>query len=203
MAKIETQDALRQLIGSPNEMVPHKIHRDLNARAIGFIGLSPMAMLSTADAQGRATVSPKGDPAGFVHVEDSRTLLIPERKGNKLIFSLTNILANPRIGLIFLVPGTCETLRVQGEAQLLDDAQLCAKVSARGSKALLVIRVRVTECYFHCAKAFLRSDLWNPGTWPENMAISFGAEIAESGGIGRESIREFDQAVAGRYKTDL
>jgi PPOX class probable FMN-dependent enzyme len=203
MARIETPDALRILIGSPSEMVPHKIHRDLNARAIGFIGKSPMLMVSTADAQGHATVSPKGDPAGFVHVEDSRTLLIPERKGNKLIFSLNNILANPSVGLIFLVPGTCETLRVQGEAELLDDEALCAKVSARGSKALLVIRVRVTECYFHCAKAFLRGDLWNPETWPEKIAISFGAEIAESGGIGRESIREFDQAVAGRYKTDL
>ena len=203
MARIETPNALRKLIGSPNELVPHKIHRDLNARAIGFIGKSPMLMLSTNDAQGQATVSPKGDPAGFVHVEDSRTLLIPERKGNKLIFSLTNILANPGVGLIFLVPGTCETLRVQGEADLLDDEALCAKVSARGSNALLVIRVRVTECYFHCAKAFLRSELWNPETWPEKMPISFGAEIAESGGIGRESIREFDQAVAGRYKTDL
>ena len=203
MARIETPNALRKLIGSPNELVPHKIHRDLNARAIGFIGKSPMLMLSTNDAQGQATVSPKGDPAGFVHVEDSRTLLIPERKGNKLIFSLTNILANPGVGLIFLVPGTCETLRVQGEADLLDDEALCAKVSARGSKALLVIRVRVTECYFHCAKAFLRSDLWKPETWQEKMAISFGEEITESGGIGRESIREFDQAVAGRYKTDL
>ncbi|MBI3527974.1 MAG: pyridoxamine 5'-phosphate oxidase family protein [Betaproteobacteria bacterium] len=203
MARIENADALRELIGSPGEMVPHKIHRELNARAIGFIGKSPMLMLSTADAGGRATVSPKGDPAGFVHVENSRTLLIPERKGNKLIFSLTNILANPAVGLLFLVPGTCETLRVRGEAELLDDPALCAKVSARGSKALLVIRVRVTECYFHCAKAFLRSDLWKPETWSEKMTISFGEEIAESGGIGRESIREFDQAVAGRYKTDL
>ena len=203
MARIENADTLRELIGSPNEMVPHKIHRRLNARAIAFIGKSPMLMLSTADAAGRATVSPKGDPAGFVHVEDNRTLLIPERKGNKLIFSLTNILANPGVGLIFLVPGTCETLRVQGEAQLLDDAALCAKVPARGSNALLVVRVRVTECYFHCAKAFLRSDLWNPETWAEKIPISFGEEIAESGGIGRESIRDFDQAVAGRYKTDL
>jgi PPOX class probable FMN-dependent enzyme len=203
MAKIESADALRQLMGSPSELVPHKIHRELNARAIGFIGKSPLLMLSTADAQGVATVSPKGDPAGFVHVEDNRTLLIPERKGNKLIFSLTNILANPRVGLIFLVPGTCETLRVQGEAELLDDAQLCANLPARGNTALLVIRVRVTECYFHCAKAFLRSDLWRPETWPEKIAISFGAEIAESGGLGRESIGEFDQAVAGRYKSDL
>ena len=203
MARIESAVTLRKLIGSPSEMVPHKIHRVLNARAIEFIGKSPMLMLSTADARGQATVSPKGDPAGFVHVEDSTTLLIPERKGNKLIFSLTNILANAGVGLIFLVPGTCETLRVQGEAQLLDDEALCAKVSARGNKALLVIRVRVTECYFHCAKAFLRSDLWKPETWREKIAISFGEEIAESGGIGRESIREFDQAVAGRYKTDL
>jgi len=203
MAKIESADALRQLMGTPSELVPHKIHSELNARAIGFIGKSPMLMLSTAGAQGDATVSPKGDPAGFVHVEDSRTLLIPERKGNKLIFSLTNILANPRVGLIFLVPGTCETLRVQGEAELLDDAQLCAKLPARGSSALLVIRVRVTECYFHCAKAFLRSGLWRPETWPEKIAISFGAEIAESGGLGRESIGEFDRAVAGRYKSDL
>ena len=203
MGSIRNADSLRKLIGSPNEMVPHKIHRELNARAIGFIGKSPMLMLSTADAQGRATVSPKGDPAGFVHVEDNRTLLIPERKGNKLIFSLTNILANPGVGLLFLVPGTCETLRVQGEAELLDDAALCAKVPARGSPALLVIRVRVTECYFHCAKAFLRSDLWKPETWSQKIPISFGEEIAASGGIGRESIREFDEAVAGRYKTDL
>ena len=203
MTRIESADALRKLIGSPNELVPHKIHRELNARAVEFIGKSSMLMLSTADARGRATVSPKGDPAGFVHVEDNRTLLIPERKGNKLIFTLTNILANAHVGLIFLVPGTCETLRVQGEAELLDDAALCAMVPARGSKALLVIRVRVSECYFHCAKAFLRSELWKPETWPDKMAISFGEEIAESGGIGRESIREFDEAVAGRYKTDL
>src|SRR5579859_1533513 len=154
MAKIESTAALRALIGSPSSMVGHKIHAELNARAIAFIARSPMMMLSTCDGQGRVSVSPKGDPAGFVHVEDSRTLLIPERKGNKLIFSLTNILTNPGIGLIFLVPGTCETLRVRGEAELLDDAALCARVPARGNKALLVIRVRVTECYFHCAKAF-------------------------------------------------
>jgi uncharacterized protein len=203
MARIENADALRELIGFPSEMVPYKIHRELNARAIDFIGKSPMLMLSTADAQGQATVWPKGDPAGFVRVEDNRTLLIPERKGNKLIFSLTNILANPAVGLIFLVPGTCETLRIQGTAELLDDAALCEKVPARNNKALLVIRVRVDECYFHCAKAFLRGDLWNPQTWPGKISISFGEEIAENGGIGRDSIGEFDRAVAGRYKTDL
>ena len=184
-------------------MVPHKIHRQLNVRAKGFIARSPMLMLSTVDASGQPSVSPKGDPAGFVHVEDDRTLLIPERKGNKLIFSLTNILTHTSVGLIFLVPGTCETLRVQGQAELLDDAALCAKVSARGSSALLVMRIRVTECYFHCAKAFLRSYLWDAATWPPAMTISFGEEIAESGAIAKDSIMQFDQAVAGRYKSDL
>ena len=203
MAKIESAAALRALIGSPSSMVAHKIHAELNARAIAFIARSPMMMLSTCDTQGRVSVSPKGDCAGFVHVEDSRILLIPERKGNKLIFSLTNILANPAVGLLFLVPGTGETLRVQGEAELRDDAPMCAKLTARGSPALLVMRVRVTECYFHCAKAFLRSQLWMPETWGEKMPVSFGAEIAESGGIAPETVAQFDQAVAARYVTDL
>jgi PPOX class probable FMN-dependent enzyme len=162
-----------------------------------------MLMLSTADANGHATVSPKGDPAGFVHVADERTLLVPERKGNKLIFSLQNILANPKVGLIFLVPGTCETLRVQGTAELVDDADLCDRLSMRGNPALLVIRVAVSECYFHCAKAFLRGDLWNPETWPEKIRVSFGEEIAEQGGMAQETTAEFDRGVAQRYKTDL
>ena len=203
MGRIESTAALRTLIGSPSELVPYKIHRELNPRAIEFIGKSPMLMLSTTGADGHATVSPKGDPAGFVHVEGNRTLLIPERKGNKLIFTLQNILANPKVGLIFLVPGTCETLRVQGTAELLDDAELCEKLSMRGNKALLAIRIGVTECYFHCAKAFLRSDLWKPATWQEEMTISFGAEIAGSGGMAPEAAQEFDRGVRERYKTDL
>ena len=203
MLRVRTVEALRKIIGSPNEQVPLKIHRELNVRAIEFIGKSPMFMLATSDAAGRPTVSPKGDLPGFVQVEDNRTLLIPERKGNKLIFSLTHILENPHVGLIFLIPGTSETLRVQGTAELLDDSDLRATLAARGSPALLTMRVTVTECYFHCAKAFLRSDLWKPETWPEKMAISFGEEIAESGGLQREAIAEFDRAVGERYQTDL
>lgn len=203
MARIGDLTTLRKLIGSPSELVPYKIHTQLNDRARAFIGKSPMMMLATAAADGHATVSPKGDPAGFVCVEDAKTLLLPERKGNKLIFTLQNILANPKVGLIFLVPGTCETLRVQGEATLVDDADLCEKLSMRGNPALLVIRVTVTECYFHCAKAFLRGELWNPDTWPEKIRISFGDEIAERGGMKSETAAEFDRGVAQRYKTDL
>jgi PPOX class probable FMN-dependent enzyme len=203
MEKISTAQALRQLIGTPNSLVPHKIHPQLNARAIAFIARSPLLMLSTVDEQGQPSVSPKGDPPGFVHVADNKTLLIPERKGNKLIFTLTNILLNPCVGLIFLVPGTSETLRVQGKAELLDDAELCEKFTARGRDALLVIQVHITQCYFHCAKAFLRGEVWDPATWRQKMTISFGEEIAESGGLRSDQVGEFDQAVSGRYKSDL
>ncbi len=203
MAIISTVESLQAIIGIPNTLVPLKIHRELNDRAIEFIGKSPMCMLSTADADGRPTVSPKGDLPGFVQVEDRRTLLIPERKGNKLIFSLTNVLDNPQVGLIFLLPGTDETLRVQGSAELLDDPEMCQRLGARGAPALLAMRVRVTECYFHCAKAFLRSRLWKPESWPGKMAISFGCEIAENAGMENSAVEAFDQGVAQRYRSDL
>ena len=105
--------------------------------------------------------------------------------------------------MIFLVPGTSETLRVSGAAQLLDDRELCESFVERDKPALLVTRVRVTECYFHCAKAFLRSDLWNPASWPAPVKISFGEEIAEGGGLESQQIEGFDAAVRARYRTDL
>jgi hypothetical protein len=203
MAQIRDVASLRAITGEPSPQVPHKIHRQLNERAQAFIARSPMLLFATVDASGQPTVSPKGDEPGFVRVLDARTLLLPERKGNKLIFSLRNLLANPRVGLIFLVPGTDETLRVSGSATLRDDPELCAAFAARGRPALLAMRIAVSECYFHCAKAFLRSALWKPATWPERVPISFGAEIAESGGLAVGEIEAFDQAVQGRYRTDL
>jgi hypothetical protein len=203
MAQIRDLARLRAIIGEPSAQVPHKIHRQLNQRARAFIARSPLLLLASVDAAGQPTVSPKGDEPGFVQVLDAGTLLLPERKGNKLIFSLQNLLANPRVGLIFLVPGTDETLRMSGSATLHDDPELCAACAARGRPALLAMRIAVSECYFHCAKAFLRSALWKPETWPERMQISFGAEIAQSGGLASGEIEAFDQAVQGRYRTDL
>ena len=203
MARILDVESLRRIIGEPNAQVPLKLHRRLNATARDFIARSPMFLLASADAEGQPTVSPKGDPAGFVRVEDETTLLVPERKGNKLAFSLSNVLANPRVALIFLVPGTDETLRVEGQAELLDDAELCNRFVERGRPALLVMRIRIAGCYFHCAKAFLRSALWQPATWPERMPVSFGAEIAANGGLETSEVAAFDAAVQGRYRSDL
>jgi len=203
MARITDVAQLRRIIGEPSAQVPLKLHRRLTESARAFIARSPMFLLASANANGQPTVSPKGDPAGFVQVAEDGALLVPERKGNKLVFSLTNVLANPRVALIFLVPGTDETLRVEGEAELLDDADLCDRFMERGRPALLVMRIRVTGCYFHCAKAFLRSALWNPTQWPEPIPVSFGAEIAANGGLEAGSVAAFDAAVHGRYRTDL
>ena len=203
MGKIDSLQRVRGIIGPHGDLVGLKIHNALNATARDFIARSPMAFLATCGADGMPTVSPKGDRPGFVHVADERTLLFPERKGNKLIFSLQNILENPKVGLIFLLPGTCETLRVQGKAELTDDRALRERLSSRGNSALLVMKLAVESCYFHCAKAFLRSELWKPQTWTEPMTISFGEEIAQEGGVERAKVAEFDAGVQSRYKTDL
>jgi predicted pyridoxine 5'-phosphate oxidase superfamily flavin-nucleotide-binding protein len=126
--RIETVAQLQALIGEPNPMTPKKLFSALDNGAIDFIGRSPFLVLATADAQGNEDASPKGDGPGFVAVEDARTLLIPERKGNRLMFSLRNILANPQVGIIFLVPGTDETFRVNGTATLSDDPVLLVRL---------------------------------------------------------------------------
>jgi len=203
MAAIQSTQRLRELIGTPNELVRLKIHSQLSAAARDFIARSPMLFFATCGKDGLPQVSPKGDAPGFVYIEDDHTLIIPERKGNKLAFTLENILNNPKVGLIFLVPGTCETLRVEGRAELDDDPELCHRLSARGSAALLVTRIKIDAVYFHCAKAFLRSELWKPETWLEQISISFGREISQGGGLEEQKIEEFDAAVRSRYETDL
>lgn len=205
MARIASVERLRELIGEPSAQVRSKVQDTLTAQAQAFIARSPMLLLASAGANGAPMVSPKGDTPGFVRVVDAHTLLLPERKGNKLIFSLQNVLANPAIELIFLVPGTGETLRVGGSAELDDDASLCtALIDERERPALLVMRIHVQRCYFHCAKAFLRSRLWEPASWLQPaLRVSFGQEIAQKGGLATEAIDAFDQGVQERYRTDL
>jgi len=184
-------------------MTPKKLLPALDQAAVDFIRRSPFLVLATADADGNEDASPKGDHHGFVAVEDERTLLIPERKGNRLMFSLRNIIANPQVGIIFLVPGTDETFRVNGTAELSADPDFLVRLSARGAPALLAIRVTVRECFFHCAKAFIRSQLWQPETWPERQRISFGKLLSAKVGGGEELARQVDQAIDEDYKNNL
>ena len=201
--RISTVDELRTIIGTPSDLVPHKLWTALDETCTDFIQRSPFLLLATSDAEGDMDVSPKGDGPGFVAVEDETTLLIPDRSGNKLIFGLQNILANPHVGLIFLIPGTGETLRVNGTAELTSDPAILDRLSARGKPAVVAIRVRIKEVFYHCAKAFLRAQLWKSDTWPEKKKISFGKILAGKMGADDKMATQIDQFVEQDYKTNL
>ena len=201
--RLTTTEQVRAIIGEEVPVVRAKLFDALDETAVAFIQHSPFLLLSTADANGKPDVSPKGDGPGFVAIEDERTLLVPERKGNKLIFSLQNILANPRVALLFLIPSTGETLRVQGTAELTADPKVLERLAARGAPALLAIRVRVETCFFHCAKAFKRSKLWDAPSWPEPLRVSFGRMMARKLGGGAELEGTIDQMIEDDYKNNL
>lgn len=174
---IDSEEALRDLIGTPSELVNNKVILRLDDNCLDFISKSPFLMMSTSDNRGSCDVSPRGDHAGFVHVIDENTLVIPERPGNKRIDSMRNILTNPYVGLIFIIPGLGETLRVNGKASLVTDDDLMEQMQFRGRKPVLGIGVKIEECYIHCAKAFKRSKLWEPGSWMENGELPAAARI--------------------------
>ena len=201
--RLTTTEQVRAIIGEELPAVRAKLFQTLEETAIAFIQRSPLLLLATSDAEGRPDVSPKGDGPGFVAIEDDHTLLIPDRKGNKLIFGLQNILANPRVALVFLVPGTGETLRVHGSAELSADPALLERLRERGQPALLAIRVRVDACFFHCAKAFKRSRLWEPATWPAPLRVSFGKLLARKLGGGAELEGTIDRMIEDDYKNNL
>jgi PPOX class probable FMN-dependent enzyme len=194
---------LRAIVGEPGALVPHKLLDSLDTPMVEFIGRSPFLVLATADAEGNQDASPKGDGPGFVAIEGPQSLLIPDRTGNKLIFSLQNILANPRVGLIFMVPGTDETLRVNGTAELTMDPVVLKRLAARGADAQLAIRLTIRECFFHCAKAFMRAQLWRPGSWRERVRISWGEYLASKTGADGKTARQIDQFVEQDYKNNL
>jgi uncharacterized protein len=200
--RITTVDQLRTLLGEPHPATPRKLLGALDDLAIGFVGRSPFLVLGTADAQGNQDVSPKGGVPGFVVVEDPHTLLIPDSKGNKLLFGLQNILENSHVGIIFMVPGTDETLRVNGTGELSVDPAMLARFAANGPTPQLAIRITVRECFFHCAKALIRSQLWKPETWGARIAFSWGKYLARKSD-GEDAAARIDRFVELDYKNNL
>ncbi|MCV0426049.1 MAG: pyridoxamine 5'-phosphate oxidase family protein [Roseibium sp.] len=159
---ISDEQSLRNLFPAVNPLAARKCLNFLDEHAQEFIRRSPFVCLGTQDLNGSADVSPRGDPAGFVKILDQATLAIPDRPGNNRLDSLTNIVANPKIGLLFIVPGFDDTLRVNGEASLVTDPDLLESMGVKDRVPRLAIVVKVTEVFIHCAKAFRRSHLWNP-----------------------------------------
>ena len=195
--------AVRAAIGEPSELVQSKILGTLDRHCRSFIERSPFVLVATVGADGRADVSPRGDPAGFVHVVDDRTLAIPERPGNKLIDTLRNVLDTEAVGLLFLVPGVGETLRVNGRGYVTDDAELLAGMEVRGRTPLLAIVVEIEEAFLHCAKAFIRSRLWDPSTQIDRQELPTLARMIHDQLALQQPVEELDAYVEDGYRTTL
>jgi PPOX class probable FMN-dependent enzyme len=160
-------------------------------------------LLATSGSDGSLDVSPKGDAPGFAVVDDPKTILLPDRPGNKLAYGFRNILATGRLGLIFVVPGVTETLRVNGSAEHTRDPALLERLSARNKPALLVTRLTVEECFFHCGKAFVRSKLWKTDTWPQGVKAEIGRQMARKLGAGDDLATTIDEGMARDERENL
>jgi len=196
---VQSEAELRGLIGEPNELVRAKIADRLNELSAQWVARSPFVCVATCSPDGGLDVSPRGDPPGFVRVLDEHTLLIPERPGNKLADTLTNVLADPRIALLFLIPGVGDSFRVNGRASLTDDAELLAGSSIDGKAPKLGILVEVEEAYTQCAKAFIRSDLWNPAKHVERSELPTTGAILRAISDPELDVDEYERARAERY----
>ncbi|MEV0369610.1 pyridoxamine 5'-phosphate oxidase family protein [Streptomyces sp. NPDC050636] len=184
IAEISSEAELRELIGEPSAHAAHKTRDRLHDLDRQWLARSPFCLIATSDADGRCDVSPKGDPAGFTHVLDDTTLVIPDRPGNKRADGFVNILSNPHVGLNYVLPGRGDTLRINGRARLLRDAPFFDGLVVKGHRPRLALLVEVEEVFYHCSKAFLRSDLWKPETWepdalPSRARIVKGVEAKD------------------------
>ncbi len=202
MDTIENPQQLRELYGEPSERAVKKELRRFDRHCRNFIALSPFLVIASSDPSGRCDASPKGDAPGFVQVIDDRTLAIPDRLGNNRTDTLANLLQRPGVGLIFFVPGINETLRVNGRARVTTDPDLPGAMAVNGKVPRSAILIDAEEIYFHCGKALIRSDLWNPdkrvprGAWP-----SLGRIIAEQ--VGGMDPDEAERQTAESYRTRL
>lgn len=186
---ITSEKELRDLFGESNHVVKHKAIDRLDHHCKDFIAKSPLLFMSTSDASGYCDASPRGDAPGFVHVMDESWLVIPERPGNRRFDSLRNILANPRVGIVFVIPGLKETLRVNGSAVLVRDEDILDQLSVQGKRPWLGIGVQVEECYIHCAKAFMRSQAWNPDSWVPSEQLPNPSKIIADH-VNQDSVTE-------------
>lgn len=202
MARIATVDELRNRYGVPHERAVLKETTRLHRHHVRFIELSPFLAISTTGADGHGDVSPRGEKPGFVHVLDDATLAIPDRPGNNRLDTLSNIVTNPAVGLMFMIPGVNDLLRVNGDAELRDDDDLKSLFVVGERAPKLVIVVHVKEAYLHCPKALMRSALWDDRTKvARNVLPSLGEMIAEQ--IGQGAPSESNEAALERYKSQL
>lgn len=202
MVEVTSESELRSIVGEPKARVANKARPSLHPFDIEWLAASPFCLIATAGADGSCDVSPKGDPPGFTYVLDSQTIAVPERPGNKRVDGFRNILANPHVGLIYLVPGRGDTLRVNGRARLVRDAPFFDELIVKGHRPDLALVVDIDEVFYHCSKAFLRSALWKPETWTPDAAPS-RAEIAKAIERQSDSMEELERYYGPDYAKRL
>jgi PPOX class probable FMN-dependent enzyme len=198
-ATIESETALRELLGEPSPLVCSKITNRLNSLTRRFVELAPFVCLATADEAGNCDVSPRGDPPGFVCILDDATLLIPERPGNRIADSLRNIIRTGKLGMLFMIPGIGDSFRVNGRATLTSDNTLLAPCAIEGKVPRLGILVDIDEAYTQCSKALLRSRLWEPSTFLDRAVLPSSGEVMRA--LQGESFdaEQYDRERAARY----
>jgi PPOX class probable FMN-dependent enzyme len=199
IATIASETHLREIVGSPSDLVAAKVTDHLTPLTRQFVERSPFVCVATSRPGGGLDISPRGDPAGFARILDERTLVIPERPGNRLADTLTNVLADPRIALLFLIPGVGDTFRVNGRAAVVDDPELLARCAVEGRTPKLGLLITIEEAFTHCPKATIRSDLWNPDRQIDRSELpTSGAIMREVADAGLDA-ETYDREHAGRY----
>lgn len=200
---VTTVEQLRDVIGPPGRRALDKELTELDNHARAFISTSSFVLVASSDGQGRMDISPKGDACGFVRVLDDRTLAIPDRPGNRRADTFTNVLRNPGVGLLFLIPGKLETLRVGGRASIVRDPGLREQMAVQGKIPHLALVVTVERLFFHCAKCTIRSQLWSRESWPDLAGLPSHARcIADHAGL-TETIDEVQASLDRNYGTQL
>ncbi len=195
-------DELRAIVGTPIQRIADKARPTLHELDRQWLAASPLCLVATAGADGSCDVSPRGDPPGFAHVIDERTIAIPDRPGNRRVDGFRNILENPHAGLIFLVPGRRDTLRINGAAQLLSDAPFFDEMVVRGHRPRLALLVHVQEVFFHCSKALMRSSLWDADSWAPD-AVPSRARIAKALERPDEALEQLEDYYGPKYADGL
>lgn len=200
---IDSHERLREVVGEATENTQRKKIIRIEQHARTIIEHSPLALLATSAADGTCDVSPRGDPAGSVLVLDEHTLVLAERPGNRLADSLSNLIDNPHAGLLFVVPGMNETLRVNGRVTIVSDAPFFDRLTVRGKRPALALVMHVEDLYLHCAKAMLRSSLWDASTWPARTDIPTMGRMLKDQLTLAASVDELNTHLDESYATRL
>jgi PPOX class probable FMN-dependent enzyme len=200
---VASERELREVIGAPIQRSLKKEIHHLDGHCRALIAASPFVLIASSDASGRVDVSPKGDPAGFVQVLDDFTLAIPDRPGNRRADTFSNVLQNPGVGLVFLIPGKLETLRVNGRARIVRDLALRERMSVAGKVPALALVVSVQEAFIHCGKCMIRSGLWAHESWPSVDRLPSQAQCLVDHGRLRETVEEVQASLEEARRTRL